>query len=145
MEIEHYIPDDADATTGARHGVRGPAPAAAHKRRVALVAAVALVFCGAMAAGALALRSTGAARPDDGNALPAQAERVAPRPIGSGCATCGTVELVRATASRGTPGTHRITIRMDDGSYRTISQPRAPGIGPGEKVRIVDGVVVPGG
>ena len=40
---------------------------------------------------------------------------------------------------------YRVTIRMDDGSYRAISQPVAPGYGAGEKVRIIDGQVVPRG
>jgi outer membrane lipoprotein SlyB len=84
------------------------------------------------------------------------------------CATCGTVEAVRlfevqggdnagvavadnAPAGReiekqaGRKTVYRVTIRMDDGSYRTISQPVAPGYGSGEKVRIIDGSVVPHG
>ena len=84
------------------------------------------------------------------------------------CATCGTVESVRPFEVKGEAGgagaaaggaaagpeirkqvnsktVHRVTIRMDDGSYRTISQPVAPGYGVGEKVRIIDGSVVPHG
>lgn len=66
------------------------------------------------------------------------------------CATCGTVESVRAFEVKGEgPGrartVYRVTIRMDDGSYRTISHPVAPGYGTGEKVRIIDGSVVPRG
>ena len=37
---------------------------------------------------------------------------------------------------------YRVTIRMEDGSFRTISQPNAPGVAVGERVRIVDGAVV---
>jgi outer membrane lipoprotein SlyB len=73
------------------------------------------------------------------------------------CDTCGTVESVRAhvvrsegsasgSSARGVVGreqtVHRVTIRMDDGSYRTISQPVEPGYSVGEKVRIIDGSVV---
>jgi outer membrane lipoprotein SlyB len=73
------------------------------------------------------------------------------------CDTCGTVEAVRAhvvrsessasgSSARGVVGrqqtVHRVTIRMDDGSYRTISQPVEPGYSVGEKVRIIDGSVV---
>lgn len=77
------------------------------------------------------------------------------------CATCGSVESVRTfevTGARpagegasdpeqasGRRIVYRVTIRMDDGSYRTISLPVAPGYGVGEKVRIIDGSVVPRG
>jgi len=37
---------------------------------------------------------------------------------------------------------YRITVRMDDGSVRTLSQSSPPAVGIGEKVRIVDGAVV---
>jgi len=64
------------------------------------------------------------------------------------CTTCGIVESVRAFEVRGEAAgagktVHRVTIRMDDGSYRTISHPVAPGYSVGEKVRIIDGSVVP--
>lgn len=36
-----------------------------------------------------------------------------------------------------------VQVRMQDGSVRTISQARAPGVAAGEQVRIVDGAVVP--
>lgn len=71
------------------------------------------------------------------------------------CATCGTVESVRALEVKGGAAAghefekqvskntvYRVTIRMDDGSYRTISQPTVPGYGVGEKVRIIDSSVV---
>ena len=37
---------------------------------------------------------------------------------------------------------YRVTVRMDDGSFRTISQSSAPAVAVGERVRIVDGTVV---
>ncbi len=38
---------------------------------------------------------------------------------------------------------YRVTMRMDDGSYRTLSQSAPPVVAIGNKVQIVDGVVVP--
>ena len=38
--------------------------------------------------------------------------------------------------------TYRITLRMDDGSFRTMSQSAAPAVGVGERVRIIDGAIV---
>jgi len=66
------------------------------------------------------------------------------------CAKCGVVESVRAFGVKGEAGdrdetVYRVTIRMDDGSYRTISHPVAPGYSIGEKVRLIDGAVVPRG
>jgi hypothetical protein len=83
------------------------------------------------------------------------------------CATCGVVESVRAVPGRrdgtrskdvevrvvaGTAAvderdgasrvSYRITVRMDDGSYRTLSQSAAPTVSPGQPVRIADGAVV---
>jgi outer membrane lipoprotein SlyB len=37
---------------------------------------------------------------------------------------------------------YRVTVRMDDGSYRTVSQASAPTVGVGSKVRVSDGVLV---
>ncbi len=37
---------------------------------------------------------------------------------------------------------YRVTVRMDDGSFRTVSQSAAPAVAVGERVRIVDGAVV---
>lgn len=74
-------------------------------------------------------------RPD--HASTAQGVRVA------GCVTCGTVESVRAVEAQERT-VYRVTVRMDDGSYRAISQPIAPGIGAGEKVRIVDSALLAG-
>ena len=38
--------------------------------------------------------------------------------------------------------TYRVTVHMDDGSFRTISQPHPPAVAPGGRVRIIDGTVV---
>lgn len=37
---------------------------------------------------------------------------------------------------------YRVTVRMDDGSYRTVSQASAPTVAVGTKVRVDDGVLV---
>ena len=37
---------------------------------------------------------------------------------------------------------YRVTVHMDDGSFRTVSQPDAPAVTVGEHVRVVDGTVV---
>ena len=96
-----------------------------------------------------AAKQFGAARPNT-----QQTERSAGTQL---CDTCGTVESVRAHVVRsgssasgstargvvdGQQTVHRVTIRMDDGSYRAISQPVEPGYSVGEKVRIIDGSVV---
>jgi outer membrane lipoprotein SlyB len=37
---------------------------------------------------------------------------------------------------------YRVTVHMDDGSIRTLSQPSAPVVTVGERVRVVDGTVI---
>jgi outer membrane lipoprotein SlyB len=37
---------------------------------------------------------------------------------------------------------YRVTVRMDDGSFRTIGQSSAPAVVVGERVRVVDGTVI---
>ena len=65
----------------------------------------------------------------------------------SSCANCGTVEAIRtvvvASGADGAKRTvYRITVRMDDGSFRTLSQALPPSVAVGEAVRITDGAVV---
>lgn len=81
-------------------------------------------------------------------------------PRRSACAACGVVEAIRlapavqragvrlvadggAAAESGRPAqpSYRITVRMDDGSYRTLAQADAPTVGVGDAVRVADGVV----
>jgi outer membrane lipoprotein SlyB len=52
------------------------------------------------------------------------------------CAACGTV-VARQQMNRSTAW--RITVRMDDGSHRTLSQPELPAVAVGDAVRIADG------
>jgi outer membrane lipoprotein SlyB len=37
---------------------------------------------------------------------------------------------------------YRVTVRMDDGSFRTLSQTSAPAVAVGERVRVVDSTVI---
>ncbi len=65
----------------------------------------------------------------------------------SSCANCGTVEAIRtvvvAVGPEGAKRTvYRITVRMDDGSYRTLSQAPPPSVAVGEAVRVMDGAIV---
>lgn len=39
--------------------------------------------------------------------------------------------------------TYRVTARMEDGSYRTVSQAAPPAVAIGAEIRVVDGAVVP--
>ena len=68
------------------------------------------------------------------------------------CASCGRVEAVRAVEARGNEIeknvqkrlSYRVTVRMDDGSIRTVSQPAAPTAAVGDRVRIANGTLVAG-
>jgi hypothetical protein len=81
------------------------------------------------------------------------------------CASCGTVEAVRVVEVRGNIAptilgaaggvlagngvernvqkrvSYRVTVRMDDGSFRTVSQPTAPTVAVGDRVRIANGAL----
>jgi hypothetical protein len=113
-----------------------------HLLVVGAVAIVALL-------GIAALSGLVATRSDAQTAtVPARADDPAPRRSGSApCASCGTVESIRTvvvtTGAEGAKRTvYRITVRMDDGSYRTLSQASPPAVAVGEAVRINDGAVV---
>jgi outer membrane lipoprotein SlyB len=122
-------------------------------------------------AAVVTLRSTGSASNDGEPAAKsavearpaatsdARPERGATREVApvasSSCATCGTVEAIRTVELRGDAAgaqeldqhlsrrvVYRVTVRLDDGSYRTLSQATPPSIVVGGKVRIVSGVVV---
>jgi hypothetical protein len=71
------------------------------------------------------------------------------------CATCGVVEAVRVVEVKGEPraagesgrtagtrASYRVTVRMSDGSYRTLAQPTAPMVAVGDRVRVADGAVL---
>lgn len=57
----------------------------------------------------------------------------------SSCAACGVVESIRAIE---VSTAYRVTVRMDDGSYRTVSQPGLPAQSVGEHVRVVNGTTI---
>lgn len=71
----------------------------------------------------------------------------------SACALCGTVESIRTfdvSDEAGATGAvndqsrqvYRVTVRMDDGSFRAISLSTPPAFAIGEKVRVVEGKLV---
>ena len=113
-----------------------------HLLIVGAVASVALVGVAAVV-GLVSSRS--AEKPE---ATPASGADAVPRRAGGAtCASCGTVEAIRTVMVAGpTDGTkrtvYRITVRMDDGSFRTLSQATLPSVAVGEAVRITDGAVV---
>jgi|APFre7841882724_1041349.scaffolds.fasta_scaffold00152_18 hypothetical protein len=68
------------------------------------------------------------------------------------CVVCGVVEAVRPhetrvprdAANSGASAARtawRVTVRMEDGSYRTLSQADPPAFRPGDRVRITDGAI----
>jgi hypothetical protein len=63
---------------------------------------------------------------------------------GVGCPSCGTVHSVGSFPARGDNAnvTSRVTVRMDDGSFRSFAQPQETSMSVGERVRVVDGAVV---
>ena len=103
---------------------------------------------------ATSMEARGAAVATSRDSLETQVDR-------SACTVCGVVEAVRPFEIRSSttvpegaeralgdnhvvPRTaYRVTVRMDDGSYRTLSQPTKPTVVPGNKVRIADGAVLP--
>ena len=114
-----------------------------HLLIVGAVASVALVGVAALVGLA---PSRSAEQPE---AAPAKEPDAGPRrALGAACANCGTVEAIRTVAwSRARPTAakrtvYRITVRMDDGSFRTLSQATPPSVAVGEAVRITDGAVV---
>jgi hypothetical protein len=96
-----------------------------------------------------------AAKPLETQQQPARPERDRSMAL---CATCGIVESIRsmqvdvqpdatsrADARAAKRTVYRVTVHMDDGSYRTISQPVEPGYSVGEKVRVIDSSIKTGG
>jgi hypothetical protein len=133
-----------------------------------IVTAVIVVLLGL--AVVVALRSTGGASPDavpaakrtvdvrpaaTGEARPERGATRESAPAAASCPSCGIVEAIRTIELRGDGAgaqeldqhapkrvVYRVTVRLDDGSYRTLSQPTPPSIAVGGKVRIMDGAVV---
>ncbi len=68
----------------------------------------------------------------------------------AGCASCGTVESIHAVELKGNAlerkvskrYSYRIKVRMDDGTFRAVSQIDAPALEAGERVRVRDGAVI---
>jgi hypothetical protein len=150
--MDHFILDSAGQSNPNRVSSREDLLDGPHvgprSRAFVIGAIVGLLILGIVGGGAVTglvpiadseKKASQSAQPSDAT----QKSGGAPARGAAACATCGTVEAVRPVEFENKT-VHRITVRMDDGSYRAISQPVAPGIGPGEKVRIVDGAVVAG-
>ncbi len=57
----------------------------------------------------------------------------------SNCRICGVIAAIRPIRIEGQSGTlagYRVTVRMDDGRERTLSQTREPGLPIGARVRV---------
>jgi hypothetical protein len=63
-----------------------------------------------------------------------------PRPVVAPCADCGVVEAIRSTggAIENNQSAWRVSVRLDDGSLRTLPQRAQPPYAVGERVRIID-------
>lgn len=79
-----------------------------------------------------------------------RARPLAPQAQAPACKQCGVIESIRtveihsdASAKNVRKATaYRITLRMEDGTYRTLSQPQAPRFAVGERARIAKGPVL---
>ena len=95
--------------------------------------------------GAAAITGVLPASPAGGSALPGLERTAAAHAAKkAACKTCGVIAAVKAVevneAEKGHKNTvYRVTVRMDDGSERTLSQTAAPAFGVGSRVRIVNG------
>jgi len=134
-------------------------------RSLAIVAAVAVSVAALIGLGVVPGKR--AATPDEAS-LPRSELKPAPP---AACGLCGIVESIRSVEVYDEPSTPgggvsmldslsgalsrdagernvrkrlvwRVTVRMDDGSYRAISLPRPPAFAAGEKVRVVEGRLV---
>jgi hypothetical protein len=115
------------------------------RNRPAVIGTVAAVGLAGVAALVALARSPAVDQP--GTAVAQAPDRPLPRASGSTCASCGRVEAIRTVVVTGGPDgarrtLYRVTVRMDDGSYRTLSQASPPAVAVGEAVRITDGAVV---
>jgi len=126
---------------------------------VLLTAALALFTIGATRSTDPQAKAAAAVKPGVGETTQPEPPAARSAPADT-CASCGAVEAIRAvevkadatgagaesgpdldkTASKRI--VYRVTVRMDDGSYRTLSQATPPAVTVGEKVQLVDGAVV---
>ena len=99
---------------------------------VVIAAAAAVFVCGALGAAAI----TGA--------LPIASSRPEVAAAPATCAQCGVVESVKTAGAETAKGVtdstpYRVSIRMDDGSTRSIALPSAAGYAVGDRVRVLRG------
>lgn len=120
------------------------------------VAAAAIVLCATGAASMMGLiPNAGSKRAAEPVAMAADSHAIT-----SQCSSCGTVTMIRTfelhddmafpiAAKRGPDGersaskrfVYRVTVHMDDGSYRTFSQSAPPGYGVGTQVKVLKGAL----
>lgn len=104
---------------------------AGHNYPLLLAAGVALLLSGLVGAAAVTgvLPRTAADVPGvlENTAAAAAARK-------AGCRTCGVVAAVRKIKVQG--DVYRVTVRMDDGSERTLTSAGAPAYGVGARVRV---------
>lgn len=99
------------------------------------------------AGSATAGASTGAQRGMDAaqpNAVVMNIETVSRSSMmgGTGAGTSGTSGTAGTTGTSDSDRLYRITVRMDDGSSRTLMQERAPSFRPGDRVTVSNDMVV---
>lgn len=72
------------------------------------------------------------------------AARATSVPTSVACPICGTVQVVGSFPGKrdSVSQSVRITVRMDDGSFRSFAQPPERGFAVGDRIRVVDGIVV---
>jgi hypothetical protein len=97
---------------------------------IVIAAAAAVVVCGALGAAAI----TGA--------LPIASSRPGVAAAPAPCVACGVVESVKTVAARiphdaKDSTRYTVSIRMDDGSTRSIALPSAAGYAVGDRVRVL--------
>lgn len=63
-----------------------------------------------------------------------------PKPVAARCADCGVIEAIRGSGDAVDNGqaAWRVTVRLDDGSLRTLPQRGQPPYAVGDRVRIID-------
>src|SRR6266853_1089409 len=120
--------------------------------------AVSVLIAGVIGVGAMTGLLPSGLSPKQGDARPTDpGSQSAPS---TSCALCGTVESIRTIEVRDEASdvgaitgdeternvkkryAYRVTVRMDDGSFRTVSLSSPPTLAVGDKVRVVEGKLV---
>jgi len=119
------------------------------------IALLAIILCAIWIGSVAGILGTAKSKPQPQSALPVAADSHAKA---IDCYACGTVSMIRtfelrdgmapvsaaaedagAARSSGKRFVYRVTVQMDDGSYRTFSQNAPPPFAVGAKVKVVNG------